>query len=76
MSRGDIIRNINQLKADSGVPFVTELQRIDTLDNPVLIIGIGGTGIDLSIVRAAAKAHGGTISAEVNGNTITFRVRI
>ena len=46
MSRGDIIRNINQLKADSGVPFVTELQRIDTLDNPVLIIGIGGTGID------------------------------
>ena len=37
---------------------------------------IGGTGIGLSIARATAEAHGGTIEASVSGNTITFRVKI
>ena len=37
---------------------------------------IGGTGIGLSIARATAEAHNGTIEAEVTGDTITFRVKI
>ena len=37
---------------------------------------ISGTGIGLSIARATAEAHGGTIEASVSGNTITFRVKI
>lgn len=34
----------------------------------------GGTGIGLSIARATAEAHGGSIRAALSGQTITFRV--
>lgn len=34
----------------------------------------GGTGIGLSIARATAQAHGGSISAELSGGYIVFRV--
>lgn len=37
---------------------------------------VGGTGIGLSIAQATAQAHGGDITAEKNGDTMTFRVRL
>lgn len=37
---------------------------------------VSGTGIGLSIAAATAEAHGGKISAQLNGGTITFRVLI
>ena len=35
---------------------------------------VSGTGIGLSIARATVQAHGGKISANREGNTLTFRV--
>lgn len=37
---------------------------------------VSGTGIGLSIAKATAEAHGGTITAEVTDNRICFRVRL
>lgn len=35
---------------------------------------VGGSGIGLSIAKATAEAHGGSISVEKKQNTITFRI--
>ena len=37
---------------------------------------VSGTGIGLSIARATAEAHGGTIRAEAKGGEIIFTVRL
>ncbi len=37
---------------------------------------VSGTGIGLSIAKATAEAHGGTISARQEGNTLRFTVRL
>ena len=37
---------------------------------------VGGSGIGLSIAKATAEAHGGSISVEKKQNTITFRIII
>lgn len=37
--------------------------------------GAEGTGIGLSIAKAATEAHGGKISAEKNGNKIIFKIK-
>lgn len=37
---------------------------------------VSGTGIGLSIARATAEAHGGTITAEKHGELMLFRVRL
>ncbi len=37
---------------------------------------VSGTGIGLSIARATAEAHGGTISAKQAGRTLLFTVRL
>ncbi len=36
----------------------------------------GGSGVGLSIAKATAEAHGGTIKARQNGREITFTVRL
>ncbi len=36
----------------------------------------GGSGVGLSIARATAEAHGGTVKARQNGKEITFTVRL
>ena len=37
---------------------------------------VSGTGIGLSIARATAEAHGGSITAETAPDSITFRIRL
>ena len=37
---------------------------------------VSGTGIGLSIARATAEAHGGSITAETTPDSITFRIRL
>ena len=37
---------------------------------------VSGTGIGLSIARATAEAHGGSITAEATPDSITFRIRL
>lgn len=37
---------------------------------------VNGTGIGLSIAKATAEAHGGTITAETTAHTLRFRVRL
>ena len=37
---------------------------------------VSGTGIGLSIAKATAQAHGGTISAKQEGNALRFTVRL
>lgn len=37
---------------------------------------VSGTGIGLSIAKATAEAHGGTITAEATAHTLRFRVRL
>lgn len=38
--------HIQQLDVSLGGGIVSEKIRVDTIDNPILIIGLGGTGID------------------------------
>ena len=40
------IDNINQMDINQGGGLISEKIRIDTINHPILIIGIGGTGID------------------------------
>ncbi len=44
--KSEIRENIEQLDVEYGGGIISEKIRVDTIDNPMLVIGLGGTGID------------------------------
>ncbi|WP_040204242.1 tubulin-like doman-containing protein [Neobacillus jeddahensis] len=44
--RASVREHISQLEVSQGGGIISEKIRVDTIDNPMLVIGLGGTGID------------------------------
>ena len=44
--RASVREHIQQLDVSLGGGIISEKIRVDTIDNPMLVIGLGGTGID------------------------------